>query len=166
MLLFDEKVYSWNIFQMCGGVNNILFLWLYVELVWIKKIVTLKLPVVTYVTGIFKKKLNNQIMFLSFGGGFWLADRQSQPIRSLQLFIIKKHAKKGKNYKSSHSTNLEKKCKMFYFSIKKSFLFSETDSVFGCFFICCSWPVFYLRLTHVIMSGPFVPNSLYTQTSI
>ena len=97
MLLFDEKVYSWNIFQMCGGVNNILFLWLYVELVWIKKIVTLKLPVVTYVTGIFKKNSIIKSCFCHLGEGFWLADQQSQPIRSLQLFIIKKLAKKGKN---------------------------------------------------------------------
>ena len=64
---------------MCGGVNNILFLWLYVELVWIKKIVPLKLPIVTYVTGIFKKNSIIKSCFCHLGeASDWLIGRVNQ----------------------------------------------------------------------------------------
>ena len=83
-------------------------------------------PLLNCVIRHFQKNLNNQIIFLSFwqlyfisyilfGGGFGLADQQSQPVRSLQLFII------------------WKKIKIFYFSIRSHFFFQKQTQYLGLF---------------------------------
>ena len=84
-------------------------------------------------TSIIKSYFCHFASYTLFGGGFWLADQQSQPIRSLQLFIIKNFPKKVKIIKVLTPWIWKKNYKIFYFSIRSHFFFQKQTQYLGLF---------------------------------